>query len=168
MSQSDTNRSVQNRTERAVNQSTQPSASSGNPASVQGAGDNHSASSILKQAQDLLAEYQRMIGVRLTGTGLESDGRTVYTDDDIDLLFALDSFANRAQLYVRLLPTLQTQQGIRSATLSMAKEARRTDRIITTSSSRWINRLNPRWDAIRQEVLKLMYTYSISTSEIEN
>ena len=168
VSQNDTNRSVQNRPEKAVNQSTQSTTSTGNSTSVQVSGDNHSASSILKQAQDLLAEYQRMIGVRLTGTGLESDGRTVYTDDDIDLLFALDSFANRVQLYARLLPTLQSQQGIRSATLAMAKEARRTDRIVTTSSSRWINRLNPRWDAIRQEILRLMYTYSISTSEIEN
>ncbi len=145
-----------------------PASLPGNPSSVQTSAGTRNAASLLKQSQDLLAEYQRLIGVRLTGAGIESDGKTVYTDDDIDLLFALDSFANRVQLYHRLLPSLQSQQGIRSATLSMAKEARRTDRIFTTSSSRWINSLNPRWDAIRQDVLKLMYGYGISTAEIEN
>ena len=151
-----------------INSDGAPSNSKSNQSNDLSTGVVRSASTLLKQSQDLLAEYQRFIGVRLTGTGIESNGKIVYTDDDIDLLFALDSFANRVQLYNRLIPSLQTQQGIRSATLAMAKEARRTDRIFTTSSSRWVNNLNPRWDAIRQDVLKLMYLYGISTSEIEN
>lgn len=127
-----------------------------------------SAVKIQAQAEELLAAYQKMIGVRLTGTGLEFDRNASYTDDDIGLLFAIDSFVNAAQLYGRMLPGLRSEQAIRSATLSMAKEARKTDRIFTTSTSRWVNGLTPRWDALRQEVLKLMYSFDINTSELDN
>ncbi|MBI3651335.1 MAG: peptidoglycan-binding protein [Acidobacteria bacterium] len=126
-----------------------------------------SAAKLQRQAADLLAEYQRLIGVRLTGTGMEMSGKAVYTDDEISLLYAFDSFANSTQLYSRLLPSLQSQQGLRSATLAMAREARKTDKIFTTSANRWANALNPRWDAIRQEVLKLMYVFSINTAELD-
>lgn len=118
------------------------------------------------QAEELLAEYQRMIGVRQTGTGLEFSGNA--TDDDIRLLFALDSLVNATQLYGRVIPGLQTPSAIRSATLAMAKEARKTDKVFTTVSSRWVNSLNPRWDALRQEVLKLMYAQNINTAELDD
>jgi hypothetical protein len=128
---------------------------------------NTSASILQRQAADVLAEYQKLIGVRLTGTGIELTGKAVYTDDEIGLLYALDSFANSTQLYTRLLPSLQAQQAIRGATLAMAREARKADKIFTSSSTRWVNTLNPRWDAIRQEVLKLMYAFNINTSELD-
>jgi hypothetical protein len=66
------------------------------------------------------------------------------------------------------MPSLQSPQAIRGATLAMAREARKTDKIFSTSNTRWINVLNPKWDAIRQEVLKLMYSYKINTSELDN
>ena len=123
---------------------------------------------IQSQANDLLSAYQSMIGVRLTGTGIELDNKSSYSDEDINLLFAIDSFVNSIQLYVRILPNLQSQSSARGATLSMAKEARRTDRVFTTSSSRWINNLNTRWDLIRQNVLKLMYYHNLSPAALEN
>jgi hypothetical protein len=136
--------------------------------STQRAGNpGNNAAQLQRQAAELLAEYQKLIGVRLTGTGIELEGKAT-SDDEISLLYALDSFANSTQLYSRLIPSLQSQQSIRSATLSMAREARKTDRVFSTSSTRWINVLNPKWDAIRQEVLKLMYSYNINTSELDN
>lgn len=128
---------------------------------------NATATTLQRQAADLLAEYQKLIGVRLTGTGIEMEGKQT-SDDEISLLYALDSFANATQLYSRLVPSLHSQQSIRGATLSMAREARKTDRVLSTSTTRWINTLNPKWDAIRQEVLKLMYSYNINTSELDN
>jgi hypothetical protein len=139
-------------------QNTSPAQRTGNPGVV--------AAQLQRQAAELLAEYQKLIGVRLTGTGIEMEGKAT-SDDEISLLYALDSFANSTQLYSRMMPSLQSQQAIRSATLAMAREARKTDKILSTSSTRWINVLNPKWDALRQEVLKLMYSYNINTSELD-
>jgi hypothetical protein len=137
------------------------------PQSAPDTGNSNAAARLQRQAAELLAEYQKLIGVRLTGTGIEMEGKAT-SDEEISLLYALDSFANSTQLYSRLLPSLHSQQSIRGATLAMAREARKTDKVFSTSSTRWINVLNPKWDAIRQEVLKLMYSYNINTAELDN
>jgi hypothetical protein len=84
------------------------------------------------------------------------------------LLFAIDGFANAAQLYTRLTTSLRDRQGLRGATMAMARQARRTDRVISTTTSRGADSLAARWDSIRQDVLRLMQTHNISSSEIEN
>jgi hypothetical protein len=123
--------------------------------------------SIQRKAEDLLAEYQRLVGVRFTGSGLEFESRTAREEDEIELLFALDSFANASQLYARLLPSLRDNQGLRSAALALAREARRSDRLFSTSSSRVANTLTARWDSIRQDILKLMQSHKISSSDLD-
>jgi hypothetical protein len=115
----------------------------------------------------LLAEYQRLVGIRLTGTGLELESGAQRGEAEIELLFALDSFANAAQLYVRLVPSLRDQQSLRSAALALAREARRSDRIFSTTSSRAANALTPRWDTIREDILKLMERHSIKSSDLD-
>jgi len=127
-----------------------------------------SAVSLQQKAEDLLAEYQRLYGVRMTGTGVEVDNAAQYREPEIELLFAIDSFANAAQLYTRLTATLHDRQSMRGATLAMAKQARRTDRVISTTNSRSADALAIRWDSLRLDVLKLMQMYNISSSEIEN
>jgi hypothetical protein len=124
-------------------------------------------SGIQRKAEDLLAEYQRLVGIRLTGTGLEFESRAPRDEDDIELLFALDSFANASQLYARLLPSLRDPQGLRSAALALAREARRSDRLFSTSSSKAVNALNARWDSIRQDILRLMQTQNIKSSDLD-
>jgi len=138
----------------------EPNAPTGNSAS--------SASSLQRKAEELLAEYQRVYGVRLTGTGVEVDNASQYKEAEIELLFAIDSFANSAQLYARLTSSLRDRQSMRGATLAMARQARRTDRVISTTTSRAADSLAARWDSVRQDVLKLMQTYNISSSEVEN
>lgn len=138
----------------------EPSAPSGATAS--------SASSLHRKAEELLSEYQRLYGVRMTGTGVEVDNATQYREAEIELLFAIDSFANAAQLYERLASSLRDRQIMRGATLAMARQARRTDRVISTTTSRAADSLATKWDSIRQDVLRLMQTYNINSSEIEN
>jgi hypothetical protein len=115
----------------------------------------------------LLSEYRRLLGFRSTSSGVEP-GRARYAEPEIALLFAFDSFASAARLYVQVAPSLGDPQGLRGATLALAREARRADRLITTSDAQAAQALAPRWDAIRQDVLRLMDSQNIQASEIED
>jgi peptidoglycan hydrolase-like protein with peptidoglycan-binding domain len=117
----------------------------------------NSGADLQRKAEELLAEYQRLQEARATGN----------RDSDVELLFALDNFANAARLYARLTPSLQSQESLRSATLAMARQARRTD-LAVTSSSRVASSITAKWDTIRQDVLRLMQTYNIASSELDN
>lgn len=125
-----------------------------------------SGMNLQRQAEELLSEYQRISGLRLTGTGVELDNRRQYGEPDIDLLFAIDNFVNSAQLYSRLVTSLQDAQAQRGAALALARQARRTDRVISTNQS--AGSLVAKWDSIRQDVLRLMQSYGIAPSELEN
>jgi hypothetical protein len=131
-------------------------------------GSGSSASGLQRKAEDLLAEYQRAYGVRMTGSGFEVDNAAQYREAEIELLFAIDSFANAAQLYTRLATSLRDRQSMHGATLALARQARRTDRVITTTTSRGADSLAAKWDSVRQDVLRLMQTYNITSYEIEN
>jgi peptidoglycan hydrolase-like protein with peptidoglycan-binding domain len=145
------------------------SSASTNSAGTTSTGMNSSAGlSLQRQADELLAEYQRLVGIRQTGTGVELSGRGQSNGPEIELLFAIDSFANAAQLYAKLLPSLQDREGQRSAALSLARQARRTDIMFTSTSSRMASSLGSRWDAIRQDVLRLMDTHNIRAEELDN
>jgi hypothetical protein len=104
----------------------------------------------------------------MTGTGVEVDNAAQYKEAEIELLFAIDSFANATQLYARLATSLRDRQSLRGATLAMARQARRTDRVISTTTSRAADSLATRWDSARQDVLRLMQAHNISSSEVEN
>ena len=124
--------------------------------------------SLQHKADELLSEYQRIYGVRVTGSSIELDNSSQYREPEIELLFAIDSFANATQLYARLTSSLRDRQALRGATMAMARQARRTDRVISTTTSRSADPLAAKWDSIRQDVLKLMQGYNISSSEVEN
>jgi hypothetical protein len=124
------------------------------------------AISIQSKAGDLLAEHKRQLG--MSGDRRDDGGRSVSSDADVELLFALNSFANAANLYAGLLGHLRDSQSKRQATLDLARQARRTDRVIAVSTSRTASALLPRWDVVRQDVLRLMRMFNMSTSEIEN
>lgn len=124
---------------------------------------NSLAKNIQSRAGDLLAEHKRQLG--MSGN---DGGRTAYSDADVELLFALNSFANAANLYAGLIGSLQDSPNRRQATLDLARQARRTDRIIAVSTSRTAGGLMSKWDVVRQDVLRLMRMFNISTAEIEN
>lgn len=138
----------------------EPGAPSGSAAS--------SSSNLQRKAEELLSEYQRLYGIRMTGNGVEVDNASQYREADIELLFAIDSFVNSAQLYARFAMSFRDRESMHGATLAMARQARRTDRVISTSTTRAADSLATRWDSIRQDVLRLMQGYNIGSSEIEN
>lgn len=145
------------------------SADTGPDRSAASTGSASSAGSGLqRKAEDLLAEYQRAYGVRMTGSGFEVENASQYRDPEIELLFAIDGFANAAQLYARLAASLRDRQSMHGATLALARQARRTDRVITTTTGRAADSIAAKWDSVRQDVLRLMQTYNINSSEIEN
>ncbi|HLG15062.1 MAG TPA: peptidoglycan-binding protein [Blastocatellia bacterium] len=147
-----------------------PPSSGGVPAPTTRAVDRQPAPtvSLQRQAEDLLAEYQRHIGVRPTGSGIEVDSGRRVGEAEMELLFAMDSFSNAAQLYARIAGSVRDQDSLRGAALALAREARRTDRVITTTSMQVPDALVARWDAIRQEVLKMMRVYNISSAELDH
>jgi hypothetical protein len=103
----------------------------------------------------------------VTSLGVEFEGGSENREADIEMLFALDNFVNASQLYARMVGTLRDRNSQRGAALALAREARRADRVMTTTSSRAATQLSRRWDAIRQEVLKLMQAHNITSSELE-
>jgi peptidoglycan hydrolase-like protein with peptidoglycan-binding domain len=136
--------------------------SNSSPAAVSGS----SGVNLQRQSEELLLEYQRVSGLRLTGTRIEVDNRRQYREAEIDLLFAIDSFVNTAQLYSRLVASLQDEQAQRGAALALARQAKRTDRVISTSQI--TGPLASKWEGIRQDVLRLMQSYGIAPSELGN
>jgi type IV secretion system protein VirB10 len=116
--------------------------------------DQSLALSIQKGAEDLLAELRRSV----SGSAREPE---------IELIFALSSFSNAADLYVSLLPLLQDQAARRAAARELARQARLADKALTSSSSQAAQSLGTSWDPIRQEVLRLMRIHNISKEEIE-
>jgi peptidoglycan hydrolase-like protein with peptidoglycan-binding domain len=137
-------------------------------ASTTATSSSSAAASLQRKAEDLLSEYQHLYGVRMTGSGVEVDNPSRYTADEIDLLFAIDGFVNSAQLYSRFAVSFRDRESMRGATLAMARQARRTDRVISTTNTRGADVLATRWDSIRLEVLRLMQSYNIGTSDIED
>lgn len=123
-------------------------------------------SNIQRQAEQLLSDYKRQIGLRSSGSQTEIDSR--YGEPEIELLFALESFANAARVYNNLIPGIQDRQSARSATLSLAREARKTDRVITTTSSSLADSVNRGWDGVRLEVLRLIKAHNISSSDLDD
>jgi peptidoglycan hydrolase-like protein with peptidoglycan-binding domain len=125
-----------------------------------------SASNLQGQAEELLSEYQRVYGVRMIGNSIELDRRNQYREQEIELLFAIDSFVNASQLYSRLITSLQDNQAQRGAALALARQARRADRVISTNQV--ANSIVTKWESIRQDVLRLMQRYNINSSELDN
>ncbi|MGH9759231.1 MAG: hypothetical protein ACREAC_00160, partial [Blastocatellia bacterium] len=121
---------------------------------------------IRTQADELLTQYERMIGIQSSGGRGVQVERARYGDPEMGLLFAFSDFANAARLYAELSSSMDSGSH-RSLILALAREARRTDRIFTTSNSQAAQSLTARWDAIRQNVLRLMDSQNITAAEIE-
>jgi peptidoglycan hydrolase-like protein with peptidoglycan-binding domain len=124
--------------------------------------DISTARDLQRQAEALLRQYQNNLGIS------PSAGRGRYAEPEIQLLFAFNNFANAVRLYADIAPSLQDAESARAATLALAREARRTDKKFFAVTSPLAQNLTPRWDEIRQNVLRLMESQNIRTSEIED
>jgi hypothetical protein len=123
--------------------------------------DIAAARELQRRAEELLREYQSSFGVS------SSASRSRYAEPEIQLLFAFSNFANAARLYADIAPSLQDAESMRAATLALAREARRADKKFFAVTNQATQSLTPRWDDIRQIVLRLMESQNIRASEIE-
>ena len=127
-----------------------------------------SRSDFLRQGQELLAEFERLSGLRISGGVVEANRNAQNGEAEMEMLFALDGFVNAARLYTNITASMRGTGNMRPAVLAFARQARRTDKVIAVSTSRFARSLTGRWDAIRQDVLTLMQSHGIRPSEIEN
>lgn len=130
-----------------------------------GAADVETGRTLRRQSEDLLAQYQRMIGVQTGGRGVQVE-RAQYSEPEMSLLFAFNDFANSARLYSDMSASMDPAS-LHNLVLALAREARRTDRILTTSNIQAAQSLSAKWDAIRQNVLRLMDSQNITAADIE-
>jgi hypothetical protein len=122
----------------------------------------------LKQGEDLLSEFERLSGLRISGGVVESNRNAQNGEAEMELLFALDGFVNAARLYTNLTASMRGSGNMRPAVLAFAKQARRTDKVIATSPSRFAGQLSLKWDVIRQDVLRLIQNHGIRPSELDD
>ncbi|HEU4390763.1 MAG TPA: peptidoglycan-binding protein [Blastocatellia bacterium] len=137
-----------------------PAPSRGNPTPPAG---TPNPAALRDRIDDLLADFRQSVNSGASGSG----SSVRYDNGDITCLFALESLSGSATLYASIAPSLNDRGNLRAATLAFAREARRTDAVLTTSDSPAARAVASKWDAIRQEVLRLMQSYGISTSELD-
>ena len=125
------------------------------------------AADIQRKSEQLLADYQSAMGMRLIAGRIEVQRGRRYNASDLELLFAFDAFAGAAQLYTKLMESLQDRDSLRGTTLALAREARKADRLAAASTSGLSDPLALKWDSIRQDVLRLMGNYNINASEVD-
>jgi type IV secretion system protein VirB10 len=117
-----------------------------------------SAASLKAQIDNIAGEYRRL---------LNSNPGSRFENGDIALLFALEALSSSGELYGNLGSALSDRGNMRAAAVALATEARRADRLVTTVDTPASRAISANWDAFRQEVLRLMEAYGISTQEIE-
>jgi peptidoglycan hydrolase-like protein with peptidoglycan-binding domain len=122
----------------------------------------------LKQGEALLSEFERLSGLRISGGVVESNRNAQNGEAEMEMLFALDGFVNSARLYTNITASMRGSGNMRPAVLAFAKQARRTDKVIATSTSRFAGQLSLKWDVIRQDVLRLIQNHGIRPSDLED
>ncbi len=122
--------------------------------------------SLHKRVEELFSDYRQAIGVRESSSRAELSGNR-YSDSEVELLFVLSDLLNSARLYSSLRASLDSVSKLRIATIMLARDARRADRVIGMGGNQSFQSIAVKWDSIRQEVLSLMKTMDIRTSEIE-
>jgi peptidoglycan hydrolase-like protein with peptidoglycan-binding domain len=122
----------------------------------------------LKQGEELLSEFERLSGMRISSGVVESNRNAQNGEAEMELLFALDGFVNAARLYTNITTSMRGSGNMRPAVLAFAKQARRTDKVISTSTSRFAGQLSIKWDLIRQDVLRLIQNHGIRPSDLDD
>lgn len=112
------------------------------------------AAAIEKKVQSLLYDYAKMLGVRYSFfTGQVTFTSRNYRENEVELLFALNSLASATKLYTQLIRTTDDVQGIDGATDIVIEQARSVDRAAARARSNRAESIVRRWNAMRDEVL---------------
>lgn len=112
------------------------------------------AADIERQVNTLLADYARILGVRYNRfTGQVTFTAKNYRENEIELLFALNSLASASKLYTQLIRTTDDPQGLAGATDIVLDQARSVDRAAGRTRSGRADSIIRRWTAMRDEVM---------------
>ena len=101
---------------------------------------------VLRERQDLLIS-----------TAGRLDTRRMYTEGDVELLFALSAFSDNAALYEQLVRVSGNVEGVVLAGRSLIASARRVDAALTRA--RTTSQVQSAWSSIRAQLMELDSTY---------
>ena len=104
------------------------------------------AALVLRERQDLLIS-----------TAGRLDTRRLYTEGDVELLFALSAFADNAALYEQLVRVSGNVEGVVLAGRSLIASARRVDAAL--QRARTTSQVQNAWASIRSQLMELDSTY---------
>lgn len=112
------------------------------------------AAEIERQVNLLLADYARILGVRYNRfTGQVTFTARNYRENEVELLFALNSLASASKLYTQLIKTSDDAQGLAGATDIVLEQARSVDRAASRTRSGRADAIIRRWKAMRDDVM---------------
>ncbi len=112
------------------------------------------AADIERQVNTLLADYARILGVRYNRfTGQVTFTAKNYRENEIELLFALNSLASASKLYTQLIRTTDDPQGLAGATDIVLDQVRSVDRAAGRTRSGRADSIVRRWTAMRDDVM---------------
>jgi hypothetical protein len=112
------------------------------------------AANIERQVNTLLSDYARILGVRYNRfTGAVTFTARNYRENEIELLFALNSLASASKLYTQLIRTTDDPQGLAGATDIVLQQARAVDRAAERTRAGRAEPIVRRWTAMRDEVM---------------
>ncbi|HUR92756.1 MAG TPA: peptidoglycan-binding domain-containing protein [Gemmatimonadaceae bacterium] len=101
---------------------------------------------VLRERQDLMIS-----------TAGRFDTRRLYTEGDVELMFALSAFADNATLYEQLVRVSGNVEGVVLAGRSLIVSARRVDAALTRA--RTTSQVQSAWSSIRAQLMELDATY---------
>lgn len=112
------------------------------------------ASLLRRAAQALAGRYRQDLGVAATG---RLDSRRAYTADEMELLFALSSFADNASLYEQLVRISGNVEGAVAAGRALVGAAGRVDAALQRSGAS--PQISGAWGSIRAQLAELDARY---------
>lgn len=112
------------------------------------------AAAIEKQVNTLLADYSRILGVRYNFfTGQATFTARNYRENEVELLFALNSLVSASRLYTQLIKTSDDVNGIDGATDIVLEQLRAVDRAANRTKSQRAEVIVRRWNQMRDNIL---------------
>lgn len=114
------------------------------------------AAAIEKQVQTLLNDYARILGVRYNFfNGQVTFTARNYRENEVELLFALNSLASASKLYTQLIRTTDDAQGIAGASDIVIQQVRSVDRAAERTRAGRADSIIQRWTAMRDNVMMI-------------
>ena len=108
------------------------------------------------KVSDLLAQYSRILGLRYDRfTGQLKFTRTNYRENEVELLFALNSLASATRMYTQLLRTTEDRQAISGGTDMVVAQANALERSANRTRSPRAASVIAAWQAMRDDVRRL-------------